>query len=157
VYPANYYSVVPGGVLPGMAGGQALLGGSDSWFRTCGLTVFLHEWMHNLGIGHAWAYDMQGGKWINTVYQDYSEIMAQGDNIVSSWIGLASPHLATLGWLFPDEILSVTSDGEYVIPKSLSSNARSIRAANVLDLVWLDWREPMNQDFDLGIRMSRIS
>jgi hypothetical protein len=150
MYPPNFWTT--GALLAKSAAGQADLGGVTSWFRSCSLTVMVHEWMHNLGMGHAWAYNLNGDKWINTEYRDFSEVMSTGGGSSSPWLGIASPHLASLRWLLPEEILSVTIDGEYTIPNSLSSNVHAIRAASVFDSVWLDWREPLNQDVDLGHR-----
>jgi hypothetical protein len=55
------------------------------------------------------------------------------------------------GWLPVQAVLEITRNGAYEIPNSLSSNTgvRCARIKTGSSFVWVEFREPRNQDIDL--------
>lgn len=70
------------------------------------------------------------------------------------WRGLPAPVLSAMGWISPSQILTVSRDGQYSIPSSLSSNAPGIVCARIQypsgKALWLEYREAINQDIELA-------
>ena len=66
------------------------------------------------------------------------------------WVGLSCAQIYQNGWLPNEAVLSISRNGQYEIPNSLSSN-RGVRCARISTSpeLWLEYREGVNQDVDL--------
>ena len=154
-------------VFVGNVGGLGEVGGSVSWIKSCSFPVVAHESAHNFGLMHSTAVNNDTGQLME--YADYSSVMGSGYLMALrrggwvradspkpvepglGWVGLAASQIQSMGWLPSDAVLNISSNGRYQI-NSLSSN-QGVRAAFIDSKggrLWVEWREPINQDKDLS-------
>ena len=120
------------------------IGGSISWIKGCCIFSDVARGLaNNLGL-------------LSIDVEDESTITCTS-SISSGWIGLSAPQLVAQGWLPSHEILTISTNGTYRI-NSLSSN-NGIRTATIPSSkgrLWLEWREPINQDRDVSASFLNI-
>lgn len=134
----------------GLSTGLGDTPGRRSWLVKCHAASVVHELAHNFGFGHAAM--LQGGRVSD--YGDLSSIMSwsPGPHQVGHRRGLGAAQMFDMGWLPESAVLTVSADGTYTIPNSLSSNT-GVRAARIEASpfpIWIEWRAAVNQDADFG-------
>lgn len=117
----------------GYAAGVATIGGDPtrSWIFYPIPRTFLHEFGHNLGLGHARALycgQRQIDRFPNCdifEYGDPSDVMGTGMNRINA------PNRSVLGWLRPEEILSVPEEGGRYTISSLDASSSGIKVLRI--------------------------
>jgi hypothetical protein len=127
----------------------------------CYLEGFLHEFGHQLGLAHAGA-SVKGRNGTILVWQDTSSVM--GASVpweLNKWMpkpyayrGFSLPELFLLGVVKKEQMHEVRGTVRDLRFQSLSSNAATgfvgARVQTIENnVLWLEWREPINQDEDL--------
>jgi uncharacterized protein (TIGR03437 family) len=113
--------------------------------------VFYHEFGHNLGLAHARSEEFDGEALgpIGTVgfryeYGDPFDAMAFAPGQYS-----AAHKGLDLGWLRPDETITVTKSGTYnVLPLEVQSGVRALRILRDADTnswLWAEFRQPIGE------------
>jgi hypothetical protein len=136
------------------------LNGPAVWIRACVFSFVVHEIGHTFGLNHAGGHNKDGWE----EYYDLTSVMGIGGEAepgqptwgVGGYRGLASPQLRQLGWIRDSNLLSITRNGRYTIPHSVSSNSAGVVGARIYvsgkvgtRSLWVEWREAINQDVDL--------
>lgn len=102
---------------PGSYGGSASVGGAGMRMKSSGVTTFLHELGHNLGVWHAnrWQTSPPSiiGPGTNHEYGNYFDIMGSGGTSVNGHYTASFKN--TLSWMPQEQFWNVTSSGLYRI------------------------------------------
>lgn len=102
---------------PGAYGGSASVGAAGMRMKTSGVTTFLHELGHNLGVWHAnrWQTSPPSftGPGTNHEYGNYFDIMGSGGTSVNGHYTASFKN--TLSWMPLEQFWNVTSSGLYRI------------------------------------------
>lgn len=124
--------------------------------RVLSFNTFAHEFGHSIGLEHS-------GKCTSSIipcptgkydqYADFTSIMSRGFS--DYWLGLNAYNLNHLGYLKPDNLATVTSNGVWTL-RSLSSYTGSgyfkyaMRIKGVGRDKWIEWRQLIGMDVDLN-------
>jgi hypothetical protein len=130
-------------------GGLGTVGGNPSraWIFYCGMDdLFAHELGHNLGMHHAAT--------LTSEYGDRSDVMA------IAGVGLRqvnAPHKEQMGWVTPEQVLTVSEDGIYDIAPlevhsldALAHQVLKIAKSDTNEYYYLSYRRPLGFDANLS-------
>jgi uncharacterized repeat protein (TIGR03803 family) len=110
---------------PGAYGGSASVGGAGMRMKTSGVTTFLHELGHNLGVWHANRWQTSPPSFIgpgtNHEYGNYFDIMGSGGTSVNGHYTASFKN--TLSWMPQEQFWNVTGSGLYRIHQVDASTA----------------------------------
>jgi hypothetical protein len=144
-------------------GGLANVGGKKSWIQSSGTGVFVHEYGHNYGVGHASRWIPDSGEPAFTTLgttQEYgggSSIMGGGPFPEGHFDSQAKVQL---NWLNTDQWMDVTASGRYRLYRADHPDApadakvgalRIDRPDDTGDAIWLgykrtiDWRRRLSR------------
>ena len=126
---------------------------STAWVHsdTAGIYVVAHELGHNFGVHHA--------SFLNcgnlSMASSGCTISEYGDlyNIMGGRVAhMNAPHKEYIGWFYSGNILSVNSNGSYVLEpmETTSSNLKAIKIQrSPSDYLFLEYRQPLGYDAGL--------
>jgi len=139
--------------------GLASVSGSDLWMQGNNSSgVYVHEFGHNYGIGHASSWDTSNGSVVgtgtSTEYGDIFDIMGSGDDPEGQFHTQAKSRL---DWLTPAQWADATALGSntYRIHRiddanTTSTALRGVRVTKAADeFYWLGYRTAFNENINL--------
>ncbi len=130
------------------------------WFLSDISTNFIHEFGHNLGLGHASAYSCANNSksidspsnCISVEYGDNTDVMSSGDDY-SKLCHFNAPHKVQLGFIPSSRVQTVIANGTYTIaPEEIAATGiqvLKIAKPDTNQFYYVGYRQPVGFDVQL--------